>query len=210
MSKARKTRSFRRAGRGSVLLIALLLITSGVLRISSTVAVAANTDAQVAPKPLPNGVDPKPMTTDAARMAGGAPDKAEMGSLLEALNAREARVKERERQIEMRSKALSVADAEIAKRLAMLEEAEAALRGTLSLANGAAEDDLARLTTVYESMKPKDTAALFETMEPDFAAGFLGRMRPDAAAAVMTGLSPEVAYSISAILAGRNARVPKN
>ncbi|KIN65935.1 hypothetical protein Z945_982 [Sulfitobacter noctilucae] len=92
----------------------------------------------------------------------------------------------------------------------MLEEAEANLRRTLSLTDGAAEDDLARLTAVYENMKPKDAAALFATMEPDFAAGFLGRMRPDYAAAVMTGLPPDVAYSISVILAGRNANAPKS
>ena len=48
-----------------------------------------------------------------------------------------------------------------------------------------------------------------KAMEPDFAAGFLGRMRPDAAAAVMAGLTPETAYSISVILAGRNATAPK-
>ena len=91
-----------------------------------------------------------------------------------------------------------------------LEQIESDLRKTLALADGAAENDLARLTSVYENMKPKDAAALFETMEPDFAAGFLGRMRPDAAASVMTGLSPGAAYSISVILAGRNANAPKS
>jgi flagellar motility protein MotE (MotC chaperone) len=34
-------------------------------------------------------------------------------------------------------------------------------------------------------------------------------MRPDAAAAVLAGMSPEKAYAVSAILAGRNAMVPK-
>jgi flagellar motility protein MotE (MotC chaperone) len=54
-------------------------------------------------------------------------------------------------------------------------------------------------------MKPKDASLLFERMSPDFAAGFLGRMRPDAAAAIMSGLPPELGYSISVLLAGRNA-----
>ena len=137
-------------------------------------------------------------------------DRVKVGQLLNALQERETRVKALETRIEVRSKALAVADAEITKRLAMLEEAEFNLRRTLSLADGAAEDDLARLTTVYENMKPKDAAALFGAMEPDFAAGFLGRMRPDAAAAVMAGLTPETAYSISVILAGRNAQAPKS
>ena len=112
--------------------------------------------------------------------------------------------------MEIRSKALSVIDEEITKRLTALEQAEVELRGTLALADNAAENDLARLTSVYENMKPKDAAALFGAMEPDFAAGFLGRMRPDAAAAVLAGLSPDAAYSISVILASRNANAPKS
>jgi flagellar motility protein MotE (MotC chaperone) len=59
-------------------------------------------------------------------------------------------------------------------------------------------------------MKPKDAAALFETMEPEFAAGFIARMLPDSAAKVMSGLDPKVAYTISVILAGRNASAPKS
>jgi flagellar motility protein MotE (MotC chaperone) len=46
-------------------------------------------------------------------------------------------------------------------------------------------------------------------MDPDFAAGFLGRMRPAAAAGIMAGLSPQKAYTISVLLAGRNAQAPK-
>ena len=58
-------------------------------------------------------------------------------------------------------------------------------------------------------MKAEQAAALFEQMEPSFAAGFLGRMRADAAAAILSGLEPELAYSISVVLAGRNADVPR-
>ena len=57
---------------------------------------------------------------------------------------------------------------------------------------------------------PADAAALFQTMAPEFAAGFLGRMRAEAAAAVISGMTPESAYSISVLIAGRNALVPKN
>jgi len=134
----------------------------------------------------------------------------QISSLLEALQEREARVKEREQQQAMRKKALDIAQVEVERRIVALEQTEQKLRKTLAHAETAAEDDLARLTTVYENMKPKDAAALFEAMEPEFAAGFLARMRPDVAAKVMSGLDPQAAYSISAILAGRNARAPKS
>ncbi|WP_299618521.1 hypothetical protein [uncultured Tateyamaria sp.] len=133
-----------------------------------------------------------------------------MASLLEALRAREASVVERETDLDIRAKALDVAQIEIERRLDALEAAENRLESTLAVAQSASENDLARLTTVYENMKPKDAAALFEAMEPEFAAGFIARMRPDAAAKVMSGLNPQAAYSISVIMAGRNANAPKS
>ena len=105
--------------------------------------------------------------------------------------------------------ALALADAAITKRLAELQTAETDLKKTMTIADGAAEKDIAGLTAVYEAMRPADAAALFQTMAPEFAAGFLGRMRPDAAAAVLAGMKPDKAYSISVLIAGRNALAPK-
>ncbi len=202
----KKKSRLRRSGRGTVLLISVMLFLSALLRLGPGAggAIAEAVQPGEASEPVPLLSEESLTKHDDAPL-----NRTEVGGLLDALQAREARVKTLEKQIEIRAKALAVADEEITKRLAALEEAEMNLRRTLSLADGAAEDDLARLTTVYENMKPKDAAALFAAMEPDFAAGFLGRMRPDAAAAVMTGLPPEVAYSISVILAGRNANAPK-
>ena len=191
-----------RSGRGSILLIAGLLLGSAVLRVGTGAGQAVATENPLAanePSEVRAEME-KPKSED---------DKKQMSKMLQAFQERESRLSERERQIDMRMKALSVADEQIERRLANLQQAEESLRGLLALANTAAEDDLARLTSVYENMKPKDAAALFEEMEPAFAAGFLGRMRPDAAAGIMAGLSPQVAYSISVILAGRNADVPK-
>lgn len=133
---------------------------------------------------------------------------AEPGTLLAALQAREAELAERERALDDRILAMQVAESELQEQLTALVEAEEALRATMALADSAAENDLQRLTRVYENMKPKDAAALFEEMSPQFAAGFLGMMEPVAAAGIMTLLSPDTAYSVSAVLAGRNANVP--
>lgn len=208
MNRKPKLARRRRSGRGALVMIALLLTSSAILRVGGGGAVAQavgdkviKTASSASSDTISDHVKPNADT----RMI----DRGELGRMLSELNAREARVKERELQIALRSKALAVADEEISKRLETLEQAESDLRQTLALADGAAENDLARLTAVYENMKPKDAAALFEAMEPAFAAGFLGRMRPDVAAAVMAGLTPEVAYTISVILAGRNANAPK-
>ena len=116
---------------------------------------------------------------------------------------------EREARLEARLQALALAETAIEEDLARLEQAEAELRATMAAADKAAEDDIGRLTAVYENMKPDEAAALFQLMEPSFAAGFLGRMRSDAAAAILAGLTPDLAYTISVVLAGRNADVPR-
>lgn len=209
MRNKAKTTKRRRSGRGALMMIALLLTSSAILRVGGGGAVAQAVGDKViktANSASSDAITDPAKPNDDSRMI----ERGELGRMLSELNAREARVKERELQIALRSKALAVADEEISKRLKTLEQAEGDLRQTLALADGAAENDLARLTAVYENMKPKDAAALFETMEPAFAAGFLGRMRPDVAAAVMAGLTPEIAYTISVILAGRNANAPKS
>ncbi len=128
--------------------------------------------------------------------------------MLAAFTKRDAALNARESEVDDRMRALAIANKAIDQRLASLREAESKLRATLALADGASERDLAGLTSVYEKMKPKETAALFEEMDPAFAAGFLARMRPEIAAGVMAGLSPKAAYTISVILAGRNMGVP--
>ena len=201
-------KSKRRPGRGAIVLISSLFVLSALVRLGTDAGVvlaqAVSDTVEKAP-----GVAVTPLKEPESESEPAPRNRAEIGNLLEALQAREAQVQHREQQLRMRQKALEVADQEIRKRLVELEQVEAELRQTLSLADGAAEGDLARLTTVYENMKGKDAAALFETMEPAFAAGFLGRMRPDAAATIMAGLTPEAAYTISVILAGRNANAPK-
>ncbi len=133
----------------------------------------------------------------------------DVSAVLAALDMREERLVTQEKQLADRQSALADAERDISFQLARLEAAEAQLEALLTLSDTAAEGDLARLTSVYENMKPKEAAALFEEMAPKFAAGFLGRMRPEAAARIMAGLKPESAYGMSVMLAGRNADLPK-
>lgn len=190
--------SLRRKGpvRGVLVFLAGLMLASGVIR----VGLGLNEARAVTP---PEAPDPAPPTVSAAECP------APPAALIEALSRREARVAVRESALESRLAALALADEALTRRLKELEEAESRLAATLSQADGAAEGDLSRLTAVYEAMKPKEAAALFETMAPDFAAGFLARMRPEAAAAVMSGMTPEAAYTVSVLLAGRNALAPR-
>ncbi len=144
--------------------------------------------------------------------ARGAPESAqvdERDALLTAIKAREAQLDAEEKRLADRRQSLNVAEAKLAEQLAAFETARRNLEATLALADQAAEKDIARMTTVYENMKPADAAKIFERMDVAFAAGLLARMRPDVAAAVLTGMEPDAAYAVTLTIASRNAAVPK-
>ena len=195
-TRGTKTGKRRRGGRKVLLAIAMMLALSGMLRLGSGAGSAfASGSGKTAPDTAAS--DPATCTT---------PD--DIALVLSSLDEREARVAMLESDLADRMQALSVAETQIQRNLAALEEAEERLASTMARASTAAEEDLDRLTKVYENMKPKQAAPVFAAMDPEFAAGFLGRMRPDVAAAILAGLDPEAAYAISALLAGRNANVP--
>jgi flagellar motility protein MotE (MotC chaperone) len=190
----------KRSGRGALLILAIVfLMSAGARLISGTGAAIAREISQLAPSP--------DNTTSNNQGELCEPDSA-MATLLESLRKREDIIVEQEMMIAQKMKTLDLARTEFTQNLASLQKAEKRLAATMAASSTAAQDDLDKLTAVYESMKPKDAAALFEQMSPDFAAGFLGLMRPDVAASVLAGLKPETAYTISVILAGRNANAP--
>jgi flagellar motility protein MotE (MotC chaperone) len=177
----------RKGGTAPLIAVGALLGMSGLLRVGETGSAIALELSQTQEAVAPVASDPG--------IAAG----------LAALRERNAALDRREAALDERMRALETADATVSAQLASLREAEERLRSLMALAQETAEADLVQLTAVYENMKPKEAALLFERMSPDFAAGFLGRMRPDAAAAIMSGLPPELGYSISVLLAGRNA-----
>ncbi len=192
----------RRSGPGTLAILSLLLASSGALRLGAEVGqVLADT----------KGNEAAAMAGTTAEGGAGVPEgcPAPPAALAAALAARAAEIDNRAATLDERMAALDLAEQAITARMAELEASENKLRATLQIADGAAEKDLVRLTAVYEAMKPKDAAALFEAMEAEFAAGFLGRMRPELAAAVLSGMKPQTAYTISALIAGRNALAPK-
>lgn len=196
MSSRRRSRRF---GKRALSTITIMFVASGILRLVDGVGPAlarglANADWARA-------------EAESAELTACDAD-GEIREALRVLRERSTELDQREAQLGLRLQTLRLAEDEIEANLAALQEAEASLKATLALADGAAESDIDRLTSVYQNMKPKDAAALFEQMDATFAAGFLGRMQPAAAAAVLAGMSSEKAYTVSVVLAGRNAAVP--
>lgn len=183
--------------RGTLFIISALLLASALIRFGEGAGQALA---------LARGADVT--ETAGASQRAGCETQEDLQILLTTLREREANLGARETALRDRMQALRLTDEEVSRKLEALARAEEELRQMVALAERASEDDLSRLTRVYETMKPKQAAALFEEMDPSFAAGFLARMRPESAAAIMAGLSPEAARAFSVVLAGRNANAP--
>lgn len=179
-------------GRGLLVTLAIILAASGAVRLGNGVGMAMALQAE----PVETGAN-SPVQCPLP------PER-----LLEALRKRTQEVEEQEADLLDQRAAIELAQRAVDARLAELAAAEASLRETLTIADGAAEKDIQRLIAVYEAMKPSEAALLFKAMAPEFAAGFLGRMRPEAAAAILGGMPSDAAYSVSVLIAGRNALVP--
>ena len=191
---------------GAISLIIFCFLASVLVRIAgSAPALAQEMGGQ-------RSYDIAPMMqteANAENAAGICEPLGEPSVLLAALASRQEQIATREAYIDGREQTLKVAEARIAEQLAALRGAEERLAATLAQADDAAENDVAQLTEVYERMKPADAAGIFETMDIQFAAGFFARMRPDSAANIMAELPSELAYSISVVMAGRNANAPR-
>jgi len=176
-----------------LILLAAVFCAAGLSRLGLGVAAvfAADSNPVIAPDTPPPGMQ----DTDPS-------------DIYAALQMRQAQLDEYENTLQERAHALRAAEVELQHKLDQLLAAETQLAATLRLTESAAENDLKHLTTVFESMKPAQTAELFSHMDTEFAAGFVSRLRPDFAGEVMSALDPLIAYAISAVLAGRHARTP--
>lgn len=194
---ARDSRRIRRARPGALLAITLLFGASALLRLGDGVGRA------IASEPAAEAVG------QSAGTAACPPPSEEVAQVLAALRKREEDIALREQKAADLEQKLAIARDAVEKKLAELESAESRLAETVAIADKAADQDIATLVAVYQAMKPAEAARLFEQMDPSFAAGFLARMQPESAAAILAGVDPAKAYTISVVLAGRNAAAPK-
>lgn len=182
-----------RLKRGGLLVtLGLIFATSVAMRVGTLDLTLVSTAEASDPDDAPSVVGPT----------------APIRAALDEVNALRDRLASREAEIEDRERAVEAAQLLIEDRLAALEAAELRLQTLIQTSDSAAEADLARLTEVYQTMAPDQTAALFTQMDPSFAAGFLSRMTPAASGAIMAELDPAVAYAISVVIATRNAAAP--
>lgn len=187
---------FRKPQRGHAFAIIITcFLVSGILRLFVAGTALAEQLAH-----------PEEVSSEHTEINCPAPEDADV--LLTVVQERAGQLDKREQRLTERLAVLELAEVEFKTRSAELIEAEQRLAATLAIADNAAENDINKLTAVYENMKAKNAAEIFDSMDPGFAAGFLIRMSPKAAADIMTSMSKELAYSASVIMATRNVGAP--
>jgi flagellar motility protein MotE (MotC chaperone) len=187
-----------------VALALLLLVKSAVL-----VRAALPTEAHAAPA---EPVAAKPAPTPATPIACAAPVVSDdERKLLLDLRHRSAELDARAAGLTAREGVLAAAEKRIGARVAELTSLQQRLE-SLNTARKARENaNWQGLVKLYETMKPRDAAAIFNDLDRDVLLQVLDRMKERKAAPVLAAMQPERARQVTAELAQLRAgenRVP--
>lgn len=128
------------------------------------------------------------------------------GDVLEVVRADKAKVAERLAMVEAREQTLATLQTKLSAQVKQIESANAQLEEKIIAIKDIATDDIKHLVDMYKVMKPKQAADIFNSMDPGFAAGFLREMGGDQAGLIMANMDPRKSYSISILMASKNAK----
>lgn len=181
--------------RPALIMISGCFVLSAVLRVANpAIAYALEAEhapvSEEAPKEIP-------------------PEHSDLATLLATLREREKQLDEQEERMAVKAKVIEAAEAKLRDQMARLEEAEAKLGALLRVADNAADKDVDKLVSSFESMDKKKAGPIFESMDVSFAAGLLSRMTDRPRAEILGAVTPEKAYAITVFIAGQNAKAPK-
>jgi flagellar motility protein MotE (MotC chaperone) len=161
-------------------------------------AETAEPAAKAAPKPARPPANASAETF--AREAGLSP--AEL-RVLQSLGDRRTELDARERQIDTQLQLLAAAEAKLDARMKALEALKAEIDGLLGQADAREKAEVARLVKVYESMKPKDAAAVMSRLDDKVQVPVAAAMKERQLAAVLAAMRPDDAKTLTEKLAAR-------
>ena len=127
------------------------------------------------------------------------------GAVLDVLKNDKAELKARRAALEAREKALMSLEGKLSEQMELIEIANGKMAEQINVMKSVANDDILHLVKMYQTMKPKQAAAIFESMDPGFAAGFLREMSGERAGLIMANMDSRKSYAISVLMASKNA-----
>lgn len=137
-------------------------------------------------------------------MADGASGAEE--AVLERLGARRKELDAREAELDMKMALVEAAEKRIAERTAALEALEARIKALVEEKKTADERQFASIVAMYETMKPKEAAAIFDQLEMPVLLRVASAMSPRKMAPIMAKMEPRKAKDLTANMAIEQAQ----
>lgn len=174
------------------------------------VAEAATGPANGAAEPAPGAADPAaspaPAEPAAAQPTGKAEDRAFTPSeveLLQRLQERREQIESRARELDQREALVQVAEQRLDQKIGELDGLKQEIASLIQQVNEQETAQLDSLVKIYETMKPKEAAAVFEQLDEVVLLDVIGRMRESKLAPIFGAMDPAKASRITALRAAR-------
>ena len=114
----------------------------------------------------------------------------------------------RAKALDDREALLKATEQKIAEQAKQMQQLKAEYEQMKTARDDAAEANLRRLVTVYESMKPEEAARIFETMEGSVLLDVVTRMGERRLAPILAQMSPAKAQALTIAMANRRTLIP--
>jgi len=137
---------------------------------------------------------------DLAAQAGISPNEL---NILQSLGQRRQELDQREQGLNSREQLIQAADDKLDARINQLQGLKTQIQALLDQANKTSADDTVRMVKVYESMKPKDAAAVLTTMSDEVRLPIAAGMKDRALAAILGAMTPDAARDLTEKLTSR-------
>jgi flagellar motility protein MotE (MotC chaperone) len=128
--------------------------------------------------------------------------------LLQALRERSMKLDDRERDLDQRGAVLKAAEKRLEEKVADLDAVKLELQQMMTRNNEAEDGRLRSLVKIYESMKPKEAAAIFDKLEINVLLGVVERMKENKVAPILASMQPDRARQVTDMLADKSQRPP--
>ena len=181
---------------------------------TSTSTPAAQTPSTTAPPPAHATADGAAANKDAVGSAAAESTfdpltltKAEI-DVLRQLAKRRDELDARAKTLDDREALLKATEQKIAEEVKQMQQMKAEYEQAKTARDDAAEANLRRLVTVYESMKPEEAARIFETMEGAVLLDVVTRMGERRLAPILAQMSPAKAQALTIAMANRRTLIP--
>lgn len=117
--------------------------------------------------------------------------------LLQALSQRREELDKREKKLQGREALLQAAEQQVDRKIAELKSLRTDIEKLLGQQSKEEQERIESLVKIYESMKPKEAAAIFNTLEMDVLLSVLSHMSERRSAPIIAAMTPDKAREIT-------------